>query len=130
MMMKRSRILLRRSRWLQVGLVVAIWWACDLAVRRLGLPMPAGVVGLALLLLALASGKVPVAWFRRGASGLLDHMLLFFVPACMALLDHPELVGPTGLKLLAVIVVGTVLVMTGTALTVELCFRWSTRHAR
>jgi len=39
-------------------------------------------------------------------------------------------VGPTGLKLLAVIVVGTVLVMTGTALTVELCFRWSTRHAR
>lgn len=129
MWMKRGRIVFRRSRWLQAALVVVIWWGCDVAVRALGLPVPAGVIGLALLLAALISGKVPAGWFRRGTTGLLDHMLLFFVPACMALLDHPELLGATGLKLLLVIAVGTVLVMTGTALTVEACFRWSRRNA-
>ncbi|MCR6631527.1 MAG: CidA/LrgA family protein [Magnetospirillum sp.] len=130
MLIKRSGILFRRSRWAQALLVVGIWWACDVVVRLLGLPVPAGIVGLVLLLVALGSGKVPSTWFRRGASGLLDHMLLFFVPACMALLDHPELVGVTGLKLLAAIMVGTLLVMAGTALTVELCFRWIGRNVR
>lgn len=129
MWMKRGRIVFRRSPWLQAALVVAIWWGCDGAVRALGLPIPAGIIGLGLLLLALGSGKVSAGWLRRGTTGLLDHMLLFFVPACMALLDHPELLGTTGLKLLAVIALGTVLVMAGTALTVEACFRWSRRNA-
>lgn len=130
MLLKRGRIVCRRSRWVQAAFVVLIWWGCDIAVRAMGLPIPAGVVGLAVLLGALATGKVPVMWFRRGTNGLMDHMLLFFVPACMALLDHPELIGTTGLKLLAVIVMGTILVMAGTALTVEACFRWSARNDR
>lgn len=130
MWMKRGRIVFRRSRWLQAALLVVLWWGCDVMVRALGLPVPAGIVGLGLLLVALGSGRVPPGWLRRGSTGLLDHMLLFFVPACMALLDHPEFLGATGLKLLAVIVLGTILVMAGTALTVELCFRWSARHAR
>jgi holin-like protein len=55
-------------------------------------------------------------------------MLLFFVPAVMAVLDHHEFVGLLGLKIVAVILVGTVLVMGGTALTVDLCYRWRARR--
>lgn len=120
----------RRSRWAQAAMLVLVWWSCDLVVRRLGLPLPSSIVGLVLVLIALATGVLPATWIRRGTAGLLDHMLLFFVPACMALLDHPELVGVTGLKLLAAIMVGTVLVMTSTALSVELYFRWMGRRVR
>lgn len=124
------RIHLRRNRWVQAGLMVALWAAAQALVSRLNLPVPAGVVGLAVLLVLLASGRVPVAWFGRGSSHLLDHMLLFFVPATMALLDHRELFGTLGLEVLGVIVVGTLLVMVGTALAVEACFRWSARDVR
>ena len=54
-------------------------------------------------------------------------MLLFFVPAVLALLDHRELIGTLGLKIFAVILVSTTAVMCVTALTVDLCYRWSER---
>ncbi|MNL56483.1 holin-like protein [compost metagenome] len=66
---------------------------------------------------------------QRGASWLLGEMLLFFVPAVMSLLDHREFLGLLGLKLLVVILLGTALVMAGTALTIDLCYRWMNRHA-
>lgn len=66
---------------------------------------------------------------HRGANWLLGEMLLFFVPAVMSLLDHREFLGVLGVKLLVVILLGTALVMIGTALTIELCYRWMNRHA-
>jgi len=115
---------------LQAALLIGLWWVCDLAVRLAGLPIPGGVLGLFVLLGLLASGALPAKWLSRGASGLLNHMLLFFVPAAMTLRDHTELLGVTGLKLLAVIVVGIVSVMAGTALIVELHFRARSHHVR
>jgi len=57
-------------------------------------------------------------------------MLLFFVPAVLAVLDHREFLGLLGLKLLAVVLGGTLLVMGGTGLTVDLCCRLSPRLVR
>ncbi|MDR2981840.1 MAG: CidA/LrgA family protein [Puniceicoccales bacterium] len=120
------RVVFRRNRWAQVGALIALWWVCERVVSALHLPLPAGVVGLALLLLLLVSGRVSAKWFHRGASGILEHLVLFFVPAMLALVEHPELFGVLGLKLLAAVVLGTLFVMAGTALTVELSFRWRT----
>ena len=110
--------------------LIGLWWVCDKAVRAGGIPVPGGIVGMLLLTVLLVSGVLPARWLRRGAGGLLDHMLLFFVPAFMTLRDHPELLGITGLKLLVVIVAGIVSVMAGTALVVELHYRARTRHVR
>ncbi|PWV63115.1 CidA/LrgA family protein [Plasticicumulans acidivorans] len=125
----RLRYGLRRSRVLQVVLLAALWWGADALVRRYALPLPGGVLGMLLLLALLASGQVSGHSLRRGAGWLLAEMLLFFVPAVMALLDHGALLRSEGLQLVAVIVFGTVIVMTGTALTVEACCRWSERRA-
>jgi holin-like protein len=125
----RSRSWLRHSRLLQIGLIVLFSLAGQGVSARLGLPIPGGVVGLALMLLLLASGRIQVQAVRRGASWLLAEMLLFFVPAVMSVLDHHEFLGVLGLKLLAAIVVGTILVMIGTALTIDLGYRWMHRHA-
>ncbi|WP_300162704.1 CidA/LrgA family protein [Solidesulfovibrio sp.] len=114
----------------QLAGLVGLWWLCQLCVRALDLPVPAGVIGMLALVVLLASGALPSRFVRRGAGSLLDHLLLFFVPACMTLLDHKELLSVTGLKLLAVIVVGILTVMAGTALIVELHFRGRTRHVR
>jgi len=64
---------------------------------------------------------------KRGANWLLAEMLLFFVPAVLALLDHGELIGLLGLKIFAIILLSTTAVMCVTALTVDACYRWSER---
>jgi holin-like protein len=70
------------------------------------------------------------ASLRRGAAWLLAEMLLFFVPAVLALLDHRDLLGFLGLKILAAVLLGTLAVMVVTGLTVEACFRFEARRGR
>jgi holin-like protein len=114
---------LHRSRLLQVGLIVLLWLMGEQFSRLSGLPVPGSVVGLLALLGLLASGTIHLSSMRRGASWLLADMLLFFVPAVLAVLDHGEFLGLVGLKILAVILVGTVTVMCITALAVDLGYR-------
>ena len=128
-MRRRAGIMLWRSRWLQAGALIGGWWLCNRLVLALGLPVPGGILALALLLALLLSGQVRLGWVRRGATGILDHMVLFFVPAVMALLNHSELLSLVGLKLLLVSGVSTLAVMVGTALAVDFCFRWKADHA-
>ena len=125
----RPRAVLRRTRSLQILVLAALWLAGDTLVRATGLPVPGGVVGLALMLLLLALGWVRPASVRLGAYWLLAEMLLFFVPAAIAVIDHGEFVSALGLKIALVIFLGTLMVMMGTALTVDLLYRWRGRHA-
>lgn len=124
-----ARSALRRSRVLQICLIVLFSWLGQALAQLLGLPVPGGVIGMAIVLALLATRRLRVRNVHRGASWLLGEMLLFFVPAVMSLLDHREFLGLLGLKLLAVILLGTALVMAGTALTIDLCYRWMNRHA-
>jgi len=55
-------------------------------------------------------------------------MLLFFIPAVLVVLDHREFLGIVGLKIFVVIVLGTILVMTITAFTVNICLHMQHRR--
>lgn len=114
---------LRQQPILQVGLILTLWLAGQSLVRWSGLPIPAGIIGMILALVLLASGWLAPASLRQGANWLIAEMLLFFVPAVLAILDHREFLGIVGLKLLAAILMGTILVMVVTAVSVEVCFR-------
>lgn len=124
----RFRYALHHSRLMQIGTLSAFWLVGEGVVRLAGLPIPGGIVGMALVLALLLSGRVSLFSMKRGAEWFLAEMLLFFVPAVLAILDHSELFGLLGVKIMAVILLGTVTVMSITALTVDLCLRWSMRH--
>jgi holin-like protein len=128
-LMIRYRQSIYDSRLLQIGLLSGFWLVGEGVVRAAHLPVPGAVAGMLIVLALLASRRLSVSSMRRGADWLLADMLLFFVPAVLAVLDHRELLGLLGLKILVVIVVGTVAVMAVTALAVELCSRWSTTCA-
>ncbi|MBN8898593.1 MAG: CidA/LrgA family protein, partial [Rhodospirillales bacterium] len=98
-------------------------------VRVAHLPVPGGIAGMLIVLALLASRRLSPVSMRRGADWFLAEMLLFFVPAVLAVLDHHEFLGWTGLKILAVILGDTVTVMSVTAHTADLCVRLSLRHA-
>jgi holin-like protein len=122
---------LRRIHWLQVGGLIAIWAVAQAAARAWHWPLPGSVVALLVVWLLLERRWLPARWIETGADNLLDHLMLFFVPAMLGLVDHPELLSGLGAKLLAAVLIGTVTVMGGTALIVETGFRLSAaRHAR
>ena len=102
-----------------LGCQIAAWWH---------LPIPGGVIGMALLLLAFALGLIKPATLQLGAGVLMDEMMLFFIPALMSLLDYGALVRDDGWRILLVIGVSTLLVMVVTAFTVEAVCRWRSRH--
>lgn len=112
-----------RSRSLQLGLVLAFWLAGQGLVKLTGLPVPGGVVGMLAVLMLFATGYLSVLSVRRGAEWLIGDMVLFFVPAVLAILDHHELFGMVGLKVVCVIFGSTLAVMTVTGFTVDLCYR-------
>jgi holin-like protein len=102
----------------QVGCEISLW---------LNLPIPGGVIGLALLLLTFATGLVKPATLQTGAGLLLAEMLLFFIPPLMSLLDYGTLVRNEGWRIMLVIGCSTLMVMLVTAFTVEMVCRLKDR---
>ena len=112
----------------EIAVLLAIYFiGCQIAAW-LHVPIPGGVMGMILLLLAFALGWVKPATLQLGAGVLMAEMLLFFIPALMSLLDHGALVRDEGWRILLVIGVSTLLVMIVTAFTVEAVCRWKLRH--
>lgn len=94
---------------------------CQLAgeaiVRALALPVPGPVVGMMLLfILMLARAPLPKETGDT-ANGLLKHLSLLFVPAGVGVVQHAGTLGGDSLRLIAVVVLGTVIALTVTALT-------------
>jgi holin-like protein len=126
--MSRAHRVIQRSVWLQLGIVLACWLAGEVAARALCLPIPGAILGLAIILVLLARRRLSAVSMRRGAEWLLADMLLFFVPAVLAVLNYPEFLGLTGLKILFVILASTVAVMVTTAFVVDGACRLRARH--
>ena len=112
----------------EIAVLLAIYFlGCQIAAGW-HLPIPGGVIGMALLLVAFALGWVKPAALQLGAGVLMAEMLLFFIPALMSLLDYGVLVRDEGWRIMLVIGVSTLLVMVVTAFTVEAVCRWRLRH--
>ncbi|WP_342040152.1 CidA/LrgA family protein [Aeromonas caviae] len=120
-------------RWLQtpfqIALLAAIWLLADIAVRTLHLPLPANLTGMLLLLVCILLGVVKAQWFSAGARWLLAEMLLFFVPAVVAVVNYQELLQE-GWRIMVVLIVSTVLVLGTTALVVDRVYRLELKLAR
>lgn len=108
---------------MQMALLGILWAIGEVITRVTGLPLPGAIVGMLLAFILLASGMVSVLSLRRGANWFLAEMLLFFIPAVPAILDHHEFFGWLGMKVLAVIAFGTLTVMMVTSLTVEFLYQ-------
>lgn len=96
-------------------------------------PLPANVTGMLALLALILLGWVRVEWFRAGAGWLLAEMLLFFVPAVVAVVNYQDLLLQEGWRIGLVLVISTTLVLGVTALVVDRLYRfelWLSRRSR
>ena len=109
-----------------VGALSAIWGLASQLVTLLHLPVSGGVVGLLVLLALLLTGKVSARWFAPGAQWMLAELILFFVPAVVSIIEYGSLLRHDGLRLMIIIVTGTLVVMIVTGLVVESVTRLET----
>ena len=99
----------------------------ELVVRGLGLPIPGPVIGMALLLLTLIiRGRVGNE-LRNGASGLLQHLSLLFVPAGAGVMLHLHRVADEWLPITVALFVSTFAGMAVTALVLRAMMRGKTQ---
>ena len=87
----------------------------ELFVRWLGLPVPGPVIGMVLLLVCLHLGVVPVRWVEEVADGLIGLMALLFVPAGVGLMVYFEVLSREWVAIVVATAVSTILVLTVTS---------------
>lgn len=107
----------------QVALYAALFVVAQWTVAWLHLPLPANIVGMLMMLLLIVARILPLTWVRAGARWLLAEMLLFFVPAVVAVVNYAALLVSDGWKIFAVIALSTLLTLGATALAVDRVYR-------
>jgi holin-like protein len=105
---------------LALAALVVFQLAGEIIVRLFTLPVPGPVVGLVFLYMALAvHGSVPDG-LRATGNVLLQHLMLFLVPATTGLMMHFRRLGDEWLPILLAAVGGTAVTMALTAVTLRL----------
>jgi len=89
------------------GIVIfVLFYLAGVALEKgLHLPLPANVIGMILLAVALFSGAVKLEWIDRASGRLLRHMGLFFVPAIVGTIAFADLFRTHWLYVLLVMAV-------------------------
>ncbi|TCN77259.1 holin-like protein [Vibrio crassostreae] len=114
----------------QVSVLCLVWLLSDWLVSGLHIPLPSNVFGMFFLLSLLLTKVVKVQWLKAGSSWLITEMLLFFIPAVVAIVNYQNLFQQQGIKIVLVIGVSTVFVLSMTALVVDIVYRYEIKKLR
>lgn len=87
----------------QVLLYAGLFIFSQYLVSWLHLPLPANLVGMVLMLALIVCRIIPLSWVRAGARWLLAEMLLFFVPAVVAVVNYAHLLLVDGWRIFSVL---------------------------
>jgi holin-like protein len=114
----------------QVLLYAALFVFAEYLVDWLHLPLPANLVGMVLMFSLILCRIIPLRWVRAGSRWLLAEMLLFFVPAVVAVVNYAQLLLVDGWRIFAVIALSTLMVLGSTAWVVDKVYRFEIRRQK
>ena len=114
----------------QVLLYVALFVFAEYLVQWLHLPLPANLVGMIILLTLILCRIIPLNWVRAGARWLLAEMLLFFIPAVVAVVNYAQLLLIDGWRIFTVIALSTLMVLGATAWVVDKVYQFEIRRLK
>ncbi|KQO13754.1 CidA/LrgA family holin-like protein [Paenibacillus sp. Leaf72] len=95
----------------QVLFFVALFWTLNGLSVWLHLKVPGSILGLILVFLLLHFRVIKVEWVELGSKWLVAEMLLFFIPPAAGMMQFKDLLLGSGVQILLVIVVTSILVM-------------------
>ncbi|GGM35689.1 holin-like protein CidA [Paraliobacillus quinghaiensis] len=83
------------------------------------IPLPASMIGLVLLFLALYFKIIKLEWVEQGANWLMAELLLFFIPSAVGIVNYNEIASWQGVEVILIIGVSTFIVMSLTAVIAD-----------
>ncbi|HLR53274.1 MAG TPA: CidA/LrgA family holin-like protein [Pseudogracilibacillus sp.] len=102
-------------KWLESVLQVAILYLVyEIGVwiqSTLDLFIPGSVIGLILLFMLLMTKMYPLKWIENGSKFMNKHLVLFFIPATVGIMNHYRLFAGKGIFLIGIVIASTVCVM-------------------
>ena len=98
----------------QLAVLIVIYLVGNQIVRLTGLPVPGNVVGVVLLYALLNLGLIRLEQVQDAADFLLRHLVFFFIPVAVDLMNWGGLFYKYGLMLALAIIVSTILTYVGT----------------
>lgn len=101
---------------LQLALLFGFYLIGVLIQRFFDLLIPGSVVGMVLLLICLYTNVLPEKWISKGASFLLNHLPLFFIPVTVGVMNHLDFFNGKSLWLILIVLVSTWMIMIATGL--------------
>lgn len=93
----------------QLALILAFSYAGHILAVAAGVPLPAGVIGILLLLAGLRLGWFKENWLDQAAYFLMGNMALFFLPSAVEILENVESIRPVLGRLVLVCILTTVI---------------------
>jgi holin-like protein len=93
----------------QLAILWAVYQGSSWLAAATGLPIPGNVLGVVLLFVLLCLGVVKLKHVELAADFLLKHLVFFFVPVAVGLMEWGQVFADYGLTLAAAIVVSAVL---------------------
>jgi holin-like protein len=96
--------------------------------RYAHVPLPENVLGMLLLLLALGTGAVKLAWVEEAADFLLRHMMLFFAPVIVGVLPLWDVIQANIGPVAGGMVLSTFVTMAATAWAAQGLMRKGAAH--
>jgi len=92
---------------LQTAILCGIYWASRWFVDAAGVPLPANVVGVIVLFALLCFGVIKLEHISEAASFLLRHLVFFFIPITVGLMEWGGVFKEHWLVLLAAVVLSS-----------------------
>jgi len=103
----------------QTAILCVFSWGGAQITERLHLPIPGNVIGMVLLYIFLCLGVVKLHYIEDAVNVLLKHMLFFFIPIVVGLMNSSALLYKSGLALATSIVVSVVVALAMTGVVVQ-----------
>ncbi|MCL2058483.1 MAG: CidA/LrgA family protein [Oscillospiraceae bacterium] len=103
----------------QFGIILGVTFVAEIIRFLVPLPIPAGVYGLVLMLVALKTGLIKLEWVKDAGLFLVGLLQLMFIPAAVGLIDSYAGFSDILPQSILAVLVSTTLVIAATGVVVQ-----------
>lgn len=121
---ERSLLIMTPQLLLQgFAIVLFLQWLATLIIAQLGISFPAPLLGMLLLFLLLHYKVIPLSIVEGFCDLLISKMGILFLPAAVGIILYLDLVKAELVPFLATVILGSLVILLGTAKFTELLIR-------
>lgn len=107
----------------QIAILFGVYYIGNWIQDLLGLFIPGSVIGLILMFILLSTGVLHPKFIQHGSSYMVKHLVLFFIPTTVGVLNFYQLFIGKGILLIVITIISSLFVMISAGYTSQFLAR-------